>query len=276
MKYNNLEYEKYNNHITKIIDTDVFMYLIEGENSACLIDSGHGVGDSIRELVETLTQKPVFVILTHNHEDHISGSGWFDEVYINEKDLDGYYALSSIKERFKRHQNERFKQYPIESYALKFKKPTILRDGQEFDLGGITLKVIECGGHTKGCMVVLIKEERIMIYGDAIGNRVTLFHQGLTVSEYLNNLKHVKQYDDRYDICLRSHNEMMVPLETINNLIECCEEILSGNDDKQLIKFGHVDGTYTTCYAAKKVVGKGQKRVDGKIGNIFYTINNAK
>lgn len=276
MKYNNLKYEKYNDCIVRIIDNDVFMYLIVGENRACLIDSGHGVGDSVKDLVETLTSLPTFVLLTHNHEDHIGGSGWFEEVYIHRNDIEGYYALSNRQERFKRHQSERFKHYPIEAYAPEFKKPQFLVDGQEFDLGGITLKAIGCSGHTKGSMVVLIKEERIMVYGDAIGRRVTLIHQNLLVSDYLDSLKHVKTYDGQYDICLRCHNELTVPLNTIDHLINCCEEILSGNDDRQAISFWHANGTYTSCYAAKRVVGSAQIREDGQVGNIFYTLSNAK
>lgn len=274
MNYNNLKVEKYNEYITRIIDTDVFMYLIEGKEKACLIDSGHGLGDSLKELVESLTDKPVFVILTHNHEDHISGSGWFDEVYINEKDLDGYYALASKEVRFKRHQTILFDKYPIETYAPEFNKPLLLTDGQEFDLGGLTLKTIECSGHTKGCMVVLIKELRIMIYGDAIGRRVSLIHPGLPISNLLRSLKHVKEYDGQYDVCLRCHNSLTVPLDTIDNLIECCEITLANKDDRQPIEFGHVGGKYTSCFAAKKIEGKAQARIDGKVGNLFYTLDN--
>ena len=77
MEYQNLRAESVPKHITRIIDTDVYLYLLEGQRKACLIDTGHGNGDNLKKVVETLTDKPVFVILTHNHEDHIGGSGWF-------------------------------------------------------------------------------------------------------------------------------------------------------------------------------------------------------
>lgn len=276
MKYENLKIEKYNHCITRIIDTDVYMYLVEGEEKACLIDCGHGVGDSLFELISSITTKPVFVVLTHNHEDHICGCGWFDEVYIHPKDIAGYESLSSVDERFKRHQNARFAKYPIESYAPPFKKPKYLYDGQVFDLGGVTLKIIECSGHTSGSVVVLIPEERIMIYGDAIGRRVSLIRPGLTVSNYLKSLKHVKEFDGQYDIGLRCHNEILVPIDTVDQLIEASQLILSKKDAHQEICFNHVDGSFTLCYAAFKVKGSKQQREDGKVGNIFYILENAQ
>lgn len=45
-------------------------FLIEGPEKALLIDTGQGVGD-LRSCVEMLTDKPVTVVLTHNHADHI-------------------------------------------------------------------------------------------------------------------------------------------------------------------------------------------------------------
>ena len=73
--------------ITRITDfTGVCCYLVEGEEKACLLDTCNGFGN-IREYAETLTDKPLFVILTHGHIDHAPGACWFDEVYLNHADL---------------------------------------------------------------------------------------------------------------------------------------------------------------------------------------------
>ena len=75
--------EKLNTHMTAIRSlTGEIMYLIEGEEKAVLVDTCLGVGH-LRKFVETLTEKPITVILTHGHVDHALGAPEFDEVYMN-------------------------------------------------------------------------------------------------------------------------------------------------------------------------------------------------
>ena len=274
MEYQNLRAESVTKHITRIIDTDVYLYLIEGQRKACLIDTGHGIGDNLKKVVETLTDKPVFVILTHNHEDHIGGSGWFNEVYLNAKDHAGYHELADPEIRFCRHQNPTFGHYPLSAYAPELKTPHMLTDGQEFDLGAITVKTIACSGHTAGSMIVLIKEEQVAIYGDAIGRRVCLIHPGLTVSQYLESLRYVQSVCGQIVFGLRCHNDPVVSPTIVDELAECCQRILKGTDARQNIQFKHVDGSLTCCFAASAVSGPAQARIDGKQGNIFYTLDN--
>ena len=52
-----------------------------------LIDTGSGVLP-LRPIIEFLTDKPVFVINTHGHPDHVGSNYEFDEVWISEKDAD--------------------------------------------------------------------------------------------------------------------------------------------------------------------------------------------
>ena len=48
-------------------------YLVEGTEKAMLIDTGFGVGDT-KALCERLTDKPLVVVDTHSHGDHILGT----------------------------------------------------------------------------------------------------------------------------------------------------------------------------------------------------------
>ena len=60
-------------------------YLLCGEESAVLIDTGLGVSN-IREIVDNLTKLPVMVVTTHIHWDHIGGHKYFDNIAVHEKE----------------------------------------------------------------------------------------------------------------------------------------------------------------------------------------------
>ena len=53
--------------------------LLVGERKAALIDTGCGIGN-LRQAVEEVTNKPVIVINTHTHVDHLGSNRQFDEI----------------------------------------------------------------------------------------------------------------------------------------------------------------------------------------------------
>ena len=53
-------------------------YVIEGEDKVCVIDTMCGFSD-IKSYIRSFTDKPIIVINTHGHGDHILGNVYFDE-----------------------------------------------------------------------------------------------------------------------------------------------------------------------------------------------------
>ena len=263
------------NNIYLIIDHDVYMFLIIGSEKACLIDNGYGVGN-IMEYVRTLTDKPVINILTHFHYDHVGGTGCFSEVYMNERDWDTFYRQNNKEKRYKYLNDEPalgFVGIPIEEYTDEFKGallPAI--DGQKISIGNYTLKIIETPGHTPGAIMVLIEEEKVIIYGDSCGRRTLLVTPGSSASKLIESMSHVKAQSKYYDTIWKSHHALECPLDMIDNVIECAQDILKGTDDKQPVSMHD-----TTYLAAKRVDTSNpmQPRLDGKLGNVFYTKENA-
>ena len=68
-------------HIISFMGGSQFMYLLEGEEKALLIDTGWGAGN-LRTFVEKLTDKPVIVTNTHGHLDHSGGNGEWESVLM--------------------------------------------------------------------------------------------------------------------------------------------------------------------------------------------------
>ena len=53
--------------------------LIVGRDRALLLDTGLGNFDMM-EIVRRITDKPVMLVLTHAHSDHMGGIGQFQEI----------------------------------------------------------------------------------------------------------------------------------------------------------------------------------------------------
>ena len=62
------------------------MYVIEGTEKSLVVDAGSGYCH-FREIVESLTDKPYDVAITHAHPDHIGMCRQFERVFVNRKEL---------------------------------------------------------------------------------------------------------------------------------------------------------------------------------------------
>ena len=256
----------------------VYCYLLEGDTYALVIDTMYGYGN-LRAFCETLTDKPMKVVNTHFHGDHIAGNYHFDEAYIHWKDLPYYYGKNfslpsggfpktreeiferakyvSLPEYADKLQIEDFKAAePIEVYTID--------DGDIFDLGDRQIEVIWVGGHSPGCIALLDRKNRFAYTGDCCnGNTILSIGNSLPIAEYLENLLHFYTFRDAFDITYGGHQ--VLPGTIVEEGIELCARILAGTDDKAEVttRMG------TVTYGAAREPG-GFRRADGKSFNISY------
>lgn len=155
----------------RIIDElDEALYLINKNNHAYLIDTGMG-NDSLSDYVKTITDKPVIVLLTHGHIDHIGRCGEFETVCMNPKDNDIYKKHKAMAEG---------PQFIIRN-TLPVPFP--------LDLEGIL--PIELQGHTPGSTIFVDKDNHAVYTGDALGSGCGVWMQiegALTIAEYRNGI----------------------------------------------------------------------------------------
>ncbi len=254
----------------KIVDiTGVAAFLVEGEHSAVLIDTCTGTGD-LYELVQSLTTKPLEVILTHGHCDHAGGAALFQRVYLNENDWDLVKQHTAIEMRKSYIRftigDERFDQIPENAFARgKADGYLPLSDGQIFELGGVTLEALLISGHTQGMCCILNREERSILFGDACNNSTFLWaDESTSIEEYRRNLQLLKKQEDRYDTVWLSHGSTIVNKSILDEVMLVCDRIMAGTNNRQSCKF--MDNTLWLAEKADETM----KRLDGRMGNILY------
>lgn len=262
--------EKVTDHITRIRPywNDACMYFVQGEERGLLIDTGYGFGD-LRSYVETLTDRPYDVVLSHGHLDHANGAGQWNSVWMSHLDIDLYHTRCEISERKKV-----LKKFipEIDSFGEEKFIPVFtgefrdLRGGEVFDLGGVSVEAIAAPGHTKGMMVFLVREDRVILFGDACGVH-TLFisPESTSLEEFCATLDVLKSHEEEYDRILRQHGTCESPKELLDEDIAIVKSILDGTDDHEPTQFEDIP-----CFIARRLDPLTHRRADGKEGNILY------
>ena len=237
--------ERVSDRITRIYAfSSELMYLVEGDERAALLDSGSGIG-FVRPLVESLTNKPLVVLLTHGHVDHAMGASEFppETVYINQEDSYVYEEHCSHEFRSSGlflmgddgigvDESDFTPVVPITAY-------NDLKDGDVFDLGGVSVEMYACPGHTKGSLCMLIPEERTILLGDACNSFTFLFERTcLPIETYRASLIALKARTiGKFDTVLASHGDGKSVLGIIDENIALCTRILEGKADRAELEF---------------------------------------
>ncbi|MCQ2592091.1 MAG: MBL fold metallo-hydrolase [Treponema sp.] len=191
-------------------------YLLVGEKKACLIDTMMGY-NNLKKVVEELTDKPVIVVNTHCHPDHIFGNVYFEKVYINPKDKDE--ALFFLADK--------------EAKGQKFPPFVDINHGDIIDLGGRTLKIYELSGHTKGGILLLCPEERILFTGDSINHHLWMqLPNCITIKEFAENLEKLLFLENEADIILHGHGKDYDDISLLSSVLTGAKEIIAGENQK--------------------------------------------
>lgn len=184
------------------------VYLLEGDDRALLIDAGAWM-PHLAQTVAKLTDKPVSLVLTHGHGDHVGGAISFPEVWIHPADtvMIGQGARA---------------------YGIKV---NLLSDGDIIDLGGRQIEVLATPGHTSGSVSFFDKERGYGFSGDAFGStNLLLFTNSfkLLVNTLDRTIGYMKAND--INILYPGHYHGDNP-ETLQRLLDekrMSQEVLSG------------------------------------------------
>lgn len=206
----------------------VFIDLFVGTEKALLLDTGWGIGP-LKQTIRNLTDKPLIIVNSHGHVDHVNGNNQFDEpIYIHPKDRQlrkkhsglfmKLFVLMASKKMGILPENYLWKRY-LRKGSNKYLP---VREGDVFDLGRKTLEVVELPGHTSGSVGLLYKEGRMLYTSDAITKIVILNRkEAENLAVYTNSLKKALNLDISH--FLQGHVEEKTQKSEIERYLKLAE-----------------------------------------------------
>jgi len=212
------------------------MYLVIGGERAALIDGGSGIG-RIDGVVEELTDKPCFLLLTHTHNDHIGGCKDFteiaamDDVMTWERSAKGY-GREKMGEII--GEGNVIKEFPPEFrpddyHAAPFFVTWWLRDGDVVDLGERRLEVVHTPGHASNHVCLLDREARYLWTGDHFyTGGVTTYLPGGDHDAFIESTRRLVELMPEYDTLMPAHHQPLVGKAVMLELLRAAEEVKAG------------------------------------------------
>ena len=196
-------------------------YIVIGKEKACVIDTMNGYND-LHKVVREITDKPIIVINTHGHPDHIYGNVYFDHTYLHPADL--ALARSFIED-------PEFVSFCAANH-LTMPPFRETREGDIFDLGERHLEVYDLPGHTPGGIVLLLREDRILFTGDSVNHHLwAQLRDCLPLDEFVKNLDRVMFLEDKADRILHGHADDFDDISLLRCMRNGMADLIAGHTE---------------------------------------------
>jgi len=162
------------------------LYLVIGQRASALVEVGvSAVVDEVIRQLEELEVRPAYLVVTHPHSDHVTGLAGLREAFPEARIVAGEGAAEFLAHpkaaaalvTEDKHVTEFFASLGLSRGRPPVQEPPslsdalIVADGDEIDLGGLTLRFLVVRGHAPGKIVVHIPEIGALILSDSLGFR---------------------------------------------------------------------------------------------------------
>jgi glyoxylase-like metal-dependent hydrolase (beta-lactamase superfamily II) len=146
------------------------------------------------------------VLVSHAHEDHISGIGALGSdvsVHIHEDDLIGVQSIDGLMTMYGMTPTGAavFQQVVERDYHYAARPDaTGFADGEQFDLGGVTVTVLHLAGHTRGHCGFLVEPDGVAFVGDIDLSSFGPYYgdHWSNLDDFVRSLAKVRELDARH------------------------------------------------------------------------------
>ena len=215
---------------------EVISYLILGQRSALLFDTGMGIG-RISKVVAGLTPLPVTVLNSHTHFDHTGGNAEFSDILGRDTPFTRESARGQT-DTYSRHALAPGRicgQLPpgvrANTYSIRpFRVTRFVKDGELLDLGGRRLEVLFTPGHTPDSLSLLDRENGLLFTGDTFyPGPIYLFTPETDFSAYANSVHRLAALAASVRLLLPGHNVPSADASVLARLAAAVTQVQKGN-----------------------------------------------
>ncbi|RPJ79049.1 MAG: MBL fold metallo-hydrolase, partial [Acidobacteria bacterium] len=168
------------------------MYVLVTRDKALVVDTqtmADFEGKKIVDYVKSITDKPLVVVNTHPHRDHIAGNAQFGEAYLSAP------AIEEVKAAAARANT------PI-TYTMK-----AVKDGDTIDLGDRKIEVIAIPAHSPGSIALLDQKTGYLFTGDEIDPGQVVGMNPVKIQMHHASMKKLyEKYYSRVTLLIPAHN----------------------------------------------------------------------
>lgn len=218
-------------------DQSVISYLIPGEKSALLWDTGMGISD-IRKCVEQLTDLPVTVLNSHDHFDHTGGNYLFENVMCYNTPsavrtlTEGQTHLDLLEYVDPKRIINMPKDFNKDHFRRIGKAPTAtVEDGQVIDLGGRKLEVMYTPGHSVSSIMLIDEANGLLFSGDTwYPGPLYAFLKDSSLPDYVASMRRAEKVirERNIDWIYPSHNEVLPGTDLFFETADFLQDVLDG------------------------------------------------
>ena len=138
-------------------------YIVSNATKQCLIFDPGGEGEKIISELRRLKVKPLAILLTHAHFDHIGSVDQLRECF----DIPVYIHTAEKKWLVDPIKNGSSKYAEIPSIICK-EADFLLNNESELQIGDFTMELLHTPGHSPGSITYYFKQQNFAIVGDTL------------------------------------------------------------------------------------------------------------
>jgi glyoxylase-like metal-dependent hydrolase (beta-lactamase superfamily II) len=225
---------------------EVISYLIVGHKQALLFDTGMGIAD-IRKAVSRLTSRPVVVLNSHTHDDHVGGNWQFDFVYGMDTAFTRANAKGSSEDALAEVApgeicGELPKNFDPRTYRTRpWRISLFVHDGFKINLGGRTLEILSTPGHTPDAICLLDRSNGLLFTGDTYyPAAIWLFRPETDFAAYRRSIARLVDLAPQLKLVLGAHNVPVASPAVLARLAAAFDAVRAGKVDSTRAPAGKV------------------------------------
>lgn len=204
---------------------EVISFLIIGSEAALLFDTGLGIAD-IKAAAAALTDKPVSVLNSHSHYDHIGGNHQFEFIHGLDTDYGMERQAGLPHDKVAEYVSPAWlnpnitapgfsaDHYAVKPYAIGY----TVKDGTVLDLGNRAVEVLHIPGHSPDSIALYDRANAQLYVGDTFYLAPLYAHlDGSDLAQYTITARRLAKLAPNLKDVMTAHN---VPIVSPDYLID--------------------------------------------------------